>query len=75
MVLVLITIYLLSFLKQNKQHKNKLIRGNKMNNTKVKETENEVLDYLLDNWGSNETKVKINYLRLLVKKYYQERDK
>ena len=75
MVLVLITIYLLSFLKQNKQHKNKLIRGNKMNNTKVKETENEVLDYLLDNWESSDTEVKINYLRLLVKKYYQERDK
>jgi hypothetical protein len=24
--------------------------GNKMDNTKVKEAENEVLDYLLDNW-------------------------
>lgn len=46
-----------------------------MSNTKVKEAENEVLDYLLDNWGSNETEVKINYLRLLVKKYYQERAK
>ena len=41
-----------------------------MSNTKVKEAENEVLDYLLDNWGSNETQTKINYLRLLVKKYY-----
>jgi hypothetical protein len=66
---------LLSFLKQNKQHKNKLIRGNKMSNTKVKEAENEVLDYLLDNWESTDTEVKINYLRLLVKKYYQERAK
>ena len=46
-----------------------------MNNTKVKEAENEVLDYLLDNWGSNETEVKINYLRLLVKKYNEERAK
>lgn len=46
-----------------------------MSNTKVKEAENEVLDYLLDNWGSTDTKVKINYLRLLVKKYYQERAK
>ena len=46
-----------------------------MNNTKVKEAENEVLDYLLDNWGSNDTEVKINYLRLLVKKYYEERAK
>jgi hypothetical protein len=49
--------------------------GNKMDNTKVKEAENEVLDYLLDNWGSTDTEVKINYLRLLVKKYYQEREK
>ena len=47
----------------------------KMSNTKVKEAENEVLDYLLDNWGSTDTEVKINYLRLLVKKYYQEREK
>lgn len=46
-----------------------------MNNTKEKETENEVLDYLLDNWESNETEVKINYLRLLVKNYYKERVK
>jgi len=46
-----------------------------MSNTKVKEAENEVLDYLLDNWGSTDTEVKINYLRLLVKKYYQERAK
>lgn len=46
-----------------------------MSNTKVKEAENEVLDYLLDNWGSTDTKVKINYLRLLVKKYYQEKAK
>ena len=46
-----------------------------MSNTKVKEAENEVLDYLLDNWGSTDTEVKINYLRLLVKKYYQEREK
>lgn len=46
-----------------------------MSNIKVKEAENEVLDYLLDNWGSTDTKVKINYLRLLVKKYYQERAK
>ncbi len=46
-----------------------------MYDTKVKEAENEVLDYLLDNWGSTDTKVKINYLRLLVKKYYQEKAK
>lgn len=46
-----------------------------MSNTKVKEAENEVLDYLLDNWESNDTEVKINYLRLLVKKYYEERAK
>lgn len=46
-----------------------------MNNTKVKEAENEVLDYLLDNWGSNETEVKLNYLRLLVENYYKERAK
>lgn len=47
--------------------------GNKMSNTKVKEAENEVLDYLLDNWESSDTEVKINYLRLLVKKYYEAR--
>ena len=46
-----------------------------MNNTKVKEAENEIVDYVMDNWGSNETEVKINYLRLLVKKYYKERAK
>lgn len=46
-----------------------------MSNTKVKEAENEVLDYLLDNWNSNETEVKINYLRLLVENYYEERKK
>lgn len=46
-----------------------------MNNTKVKEAENKVLDYLLDNWESTDTEVKINYLRLLVKKYYEEQDK
>jgi hypothetical protein len=46
-----------------------------MNNTKAKELENEIVDYVMDNWGSNETEVKINYLRLLVKKYYQEREK
>jgi len=46
-----------------------------MNNTKVKEAENEVLDYLLDNWGSNETEVKLNYLRLLVKKYNEKKAK
>jgi len=46
-----------------------------MSNTKVKELENEVLDYLLDNWGSTDTKVKINYLRLLVENYYKERKK
>ena len=42
-----------------------------MNNTK--ELENEIVDYIMDNWGSNETEVKINYLRLLVKNYYRTR--
>lgn len=46
-----------------------------MSNTKVKEAENEVLDYLLDNWESSDTEVKINYLRLLVENYYREREK
>lgn len=46
-----------------------------MSNTKVKEVENEAVKYLLDNWESNDTEVKINYLRLLVKKYYEERAK
>jgi hypothetical protein len=42
-----------------------------MNNTK--ELENEIVDFIMDNWGDNRTEVKINYLRLLVKKYYEER--
>jgi hypothetical protein len=42
-----------------------------MNNTK--ELENEIVDYIMDNWGSNETEVKITYLRLLVTKYYGTR--
>jgi hypothetical protein len=41
----------------------------------IKKGENEIVDYLMDNWESNETEVKLNYLRLLVKKYYQEREK
>jgi hypothetical protein len=44
-----------------------------MDNTKTKELENEIVDYIMDNWGSNETEVKINYLRLLVTKYYGTR--
>lgn len=39
----------------------------------VKKGESEIVDYLMDNWNSNETEVKINYLRLLVKKYNEER--
>lgn len=46
-----------------------------MSNTKVKEAENKVLDYLLDNWEDTDTEVKINYLRLLVENYYEERKK
>lgn len=44
-----------------------------MNETK--KGENEIVDYLMDNWNSTDTKVKINYLRLLVKKYYEEKAK
>jgi hypothetical protein len=44
-----------------------------MNNTKVKELENEIVDYIMDNWNSNETEVKLNYLRLILKKYNEER--
>jgi hypothetical protein len=51
----------------------KRLGSNKMNNTKVKELENEIVDYIMDNWNSNETEVKINYLRLLVTKYYGTR--
>jgi hypothetical protein len=40
---------------------------------KTQELENEIVDYIMDNWGSNETEVKINYLRLLVTKYYKAR--
>lgn len=46
-----------------------------MSNTKVKEVENEAVKYLLDNWESTDTEVKINYLRLLVENYYREREK
>ena len=45
-----------------------------MNNTKTKELENEIIDYVMDNWNSNETEVKINYLSLLVKKYYETKE-
>jgi hypothetical protein len=46
-----------------------------MDSAKQQESENEALDYLMDNWGSNKTEVKINYLRLLVKKYYEDQAK
>lgn len=46
-----------------------------MNNTKTKELENEVIDYLMDHWNSTDTEVKINYLRLLVTKYYEGKAK
>mgnify|MGYP001432805263 CR=1 FL=1 len=41
----------------------------------IKKGESEIVDYIMDNWNSNETEVKINYLRLLVKKYYEEKAK
>lgn len=41
---------------------------------KTKELENEIVDYIMDNWGSNETEVKLNYLRLLVTKYYKNKN-
>lgn len=40
---------------------------------KIQDLENEIVNYVMDNWNSNDTEVKINYLRLLVKKYYEER--
>lgn len=40
---------------------------------KIQDLENEIVNYVMDNWNSNETEVKINYLRLLVKKYYEAR--
>lgn len=51
----------------------KRLRGGEMD--KTQELENEIVDYIMDNWGSNETEVKINYLRLLVKKYYEGKAK
>jgi hypothetical protein len=42
---------------------------------KTQELENEIVDYIMDNWGSNETEVKLNYLRLLVTKYYEGKAK
>ena len=41
----------------------------------VKKGESEIVDFLMDNWNSTDTEVKINYLRLLVKKYYEEKAK
>lgn len=41
----------------------------------IKKGESEIVDYLLDNWESSDTEVKINYLRLLVENYYREREK
>ena len=67
-LLGMLTIKLVTF-------KLKRLGSNKMNNTKVKELENEIVDYIMDNWGSNETEVKINYLRLLVTKYYEGKAK
>jgi len=46
-----------------------------MNNTKEKELENEIVDYIMDNWGDNQTETKLNYLRLLVTKYYEGKAK
>lgn len=42
--------------------------------SEIKRGESEIADYIMDNWNSNETEVKINYLRLLVKKYYETRE-
>lgn len=39
----------------------------------IKRGESEIADYIMNNWGSTDTEVKINYLRLLVKKYYEAR--
>ena len=41
----------------------------------IKRGESEIADYIMDNWGSTDTEVKINYLRLLVTKYYKEKAK
>jgi hypothetical protein len=41
----------------------------------IKKGESEIVDYIMDNWNSNETEVKINYLRLLVTKYYEGKAK
>jgi hypothetical protein len=46
---------------------------NKIN--EIKKGESEIVDYIMDNWNSNETEVKINYLRLLVTKYYEGKAK
>lgn len=40
-----------------------------------KESENKLVAFLMSNRGSNETEVKLNYLRLLLKKYSEERVK
>ena len=40
----------------------------------VKKGESEIVDYLMDNRNSTDTEVKLNYLRLILKKYNEERN-
>jgi hypothetical protein len=40
----------------------------------IKKGENEIVDYLMENYNSTDTEVKLNYLRLILKKYNEERN-
>lgn len=44
-----------------------------MNNTKAKELEIKIVDFVCDDWKDNQIKTKMNELKSLVKKYYEEK--
>ena len=48
---------------------------NKIETIEEKESENKLVAFLISNWGSNETEVKLNYVKLLLEKYTEEREK
>lgn len=40
----------------------------------IKKGESEIVDYIMDNWNSTDTEVKLNYLRLILKKYNEKKN-
>ena len=45
-----------------------------MNNTKTKESETKLVNFLMSNWKDHRTDPKLNYFRLLLEKYSEEKD-